>query len=181
MGFSLQWLLLLQKVGSRAPGLNNYGAQDLLPQGTWNPPRPGIKPVSLVLAGRFLNTGHKRGPINSFLPSLLYGNKIENNTNYSGTSKWWQVHWHFPTGASRKSRNGMNQFLTHQWKSLLIELISQTSCRNKCVKLHRNTSTWFETYPFFLFKFVLLHSLSYNQRDYSNPKCDLVTSLHKIF
>ena len=49
VGFSLQWFLLLQ---SKLQGL---WAQ--LPGNIWNRPRPGIKPVSPVLAGVFLTSG----------------------------------------------------------------------------------------------------------------------------
>ena len=62
MGFSFWWLLLLQSTGSRMQGfagreLTGCGAQAQLPRGTWNLPRPGIKPVSPALADRFLTTG----------------------------------------------------------------------------------------------------------------------------
>ena len=67
-GFSLQWLLLLWSTGSRHAGfsscgsralerrVSSCGAQALLPHGMWDLPRPGIKPVSPALAGRFLTT-----------------------------------------------------------------------------------------------------------------------------
>ena len=38
-------------------GLSGCGTQASLLRGMWNLPRPGIKPVSLALPGRFLTTG----------------------------------------------------------------------------------------------------------------------------
>ena len=37
--------------------LNSYSTQVELSHGMWNLPRPGIKPMSAALAGRFLTTG----------------------------------------------------------------------------------------------------------------------------
>ena len=37
-------------------GLSSCGAPAWLPCGTWDPPRPGIEPVSPALAGGFLTT-----------------------------------------------------------------------------------------------------------------------------
>ena len=63
VGFSLQWLLLLQSTGSRhtgsvvvAHGLSSCGARALLLHGMWDLPRPGLEPVSPALAGGFLTT-----------------------------------------------------------------------------------------------------------------------------
>ena len=50
-GFSLQWLLLLQSMGSIV-----NGAQSQLLRGMWNLPRPGIEPMPPALAGRFFTT-----------------------------------------------------------------------------------------------------------------------------
>ena len=50
LGLSLQRLLLLQGKGPRAHRLQQ------LPRGTWDPPGPGIEPVSPALAGGFLFT-----------------------------------------------------------------------------------------------------------------------------
>ena len=36
--------------------LSNCGSQAQLLRGTWDPPRPGLKPVSPALAGRFSTT-----------------------------------------------------------------------------------------------------------------------------
>ena len=56
-GLALQWLFFLQLLGSKAAGLSSCGTQILLPQGMWNLPGPGIKPMSPASAGRFLSTG----------------------------------------------------------------------------------------------------------------------------
>ena len=67
-GFSLRWLLLLRSTGSRHAGfsscgswalecrLSSCGAWASLLRGMWELPRPGFKPVSHALAGRFLTT-----------------------------------------------------------------------------------------------------------------------------
>ena len=68
-GFPLQRLLLLQSTalehtdfsscnsGALAHRLSSRGALALLPRSTWALPRPGIEPMSLVLAGGLLTTG----------------------------------------------------------------------------------------------------------------------------
>ena len=45
---------LVAEHGPRAPGLSSCGTWAYLLHGTWNLPRPGIKPVSPPLTGRFL-------------------------------------------------------------------------------------------------------------------------------
>ena len=47
----------LSSCGSQAleHGISNYGARAQLLRGTWDPPRPGIEPMSLALAGGFLS------------------------------------------------------------------------------------------------------------------------------
>ena len=55
-GFSLQCLLLLWSTGSRAYGLDSCGTWVYLVHGVWNPPGPGMEPVSPALQGRFLTT-----------------------------------------------------------------------------------------------------------------------------
>ena len=57
MGFSLQWLLLLQSIGSRVHGLSSSGAQAQFPRDTWNLPGAGIEAMSPALVGGFLATG----------------------------------------------------------------------------------------------------------------------------
>ena len=67
-GFSLKWLLLSPSTGSRCSDFSGCGFRALEHRlircgawawflcGTWDLPGPGIKPVSPVLAGRFLST-----------------------------------------------------------------------------------------------------------------------------
>ena len=55
-GFSLQWLLWLQK-GSRHIDFSSCGLRAELLRCMWDLPGPGFKPVSPALAGAFLSTG----------------------------------------------------------------------------------------------------------------------------
>ena len=55
-GFSLQWFLLLQSMGSRCAGFSSCGARASLLCGMRDLPRPGLKPVSPAVAGGFLTT-----------------------------------------------------------------------------------------------------------------------------
>ena len=55
-GFSLRWLLLLQSTGSGRAGFSGCGAWAWLLRGMWDLPRPGLKPVSPALGGRFPTT-----------------------------------------------------------------------------------------------------------------------------
>ena len=80
-GFSLSWLLLLWSTGSRSAGFSSCGtwfqqlwlvgsraqAQYLWCTGLvaprmWDLPRPGLEPVSLALAGKFLTTAQPGKP-----------------------------------------------------------------------------------------------------------------------
>ena len=62
-GFSLRWLLLLRSTGSRRAGFSSCGTRAQSLRGTWDPPRPGLKPVSPALAGRFLTTAPPGKPL----------------------------------------------------------------------------------------------------------------------
>ena len=53
VGFSLRWLLLLRSTGCRRASLSSCGARAWLLCGTWDPPGPGLEPVSPALAGGF--------------------------------------------------------------------------------------------------------------------------------
>ena len=76
-GFSLRWLLSLRSAGSRRTGftscgsqalerrLSSCGAQAQLLHGMWDLPGPGLKPVSLALAGGFLTTAPPGKPQNT--------------------------------------------------------------------------------------------------------------------
>ena len=57
MGFSLQWLLLLPPHIPGLAGLVVMAHGLSCPDALWHLPRPGIKPMSPALAGRFLTTG----------------------------------------------------------------------------------------------------------------------------
>ena len=65
----------LSHCGPWAPwcmGFKSLGSQALLPRGMWNLPRPGIKPLSHALAGRFFTAGPEVKSVNdiSELPWL---------------------------------------------------------------------------------------------------------------
>ena len=72
-GFSLQWLLSLQSMGSRCSGFSSCGAQAQLVCGMWDLPRPGIKPLSLHQQADSLLLGHQGSPALSAL--LREGNR----------------------------------------------------------------------------------------------------------
>ena len=60
-GFSLKWLLievasLVAEPGLQTLGLSSCSAWAQVPSRMWNLLRPGIKPMSLALAGRILTT-----------------------------------------------------------------------------------------------------------------------------
>ena len=57
----------LSSYGSQALKLSSCGARAQLSQGMWDPPRPGIEPVS-PSAGGFLTTGR---PVKSLAPKLV--------------------------------------------------------------------------------------------------------------
>ena len=83
-GFSLQWLLLLQSMGSRRAGFSSCGTRALecrlsscgawaqLFHGTWDFPGAGLEPVFLALAGGFLTSA----PPGDHVLIKLQGNKI---------------------------------------------------------------------------------------------------------
>ena len=56
-GFSLQWRLTLQGLGSGALSLNSCSSWASLLCRMWNLPRSRIEPMSPALAGRFSTTG----------------------------------------------------------------------------------------------------------------------------
>ena len=78
-GLSLQRPLLLQSMGSRRVGFSSWGMWALehrlsrcgtraqLLHGMWDPPRPGIEPVSPALAGRFSTTVPPGKPLKGIL------------------------------------------------------------------------------------------------------------------
>ena len=70
MCFSLCWLLCAAERGLQARRLRSCGAQTQLLQGIWCLPGPGIEPMSLALASRFLTTGPPGKPTPVFLPGM---------------------------------------------------------------------------------------------------------------
>ena len=64
--FSLQWLLSLQGRGCRCAGSSSCRAQAWLPQGVWDIPWPGFRPVSPALQSGFLTTGPTGTPCPHF-------------------------------------------------------------------------------------------------------------------
>ena len=54
--------------------LNSCGSRAQLPRGTWDPPRPGLEPVSPALAGRFSTTAPPGKPWGVFLMLFLFLN-----------------------------------------------------------------------------------------------------------
>ena len=63
---------VLWSMGSRCSvvavrGLSSYGSRVELPHGMWNPPGPGIKPISPALGGRFLTVDHLGSPRASYI------------------------------------------------------------------------------------------------------------------
>ena len=106
-GFSLQWLFLLQRMGSRHAGFSSCGLRALerrlcscgswasLLRSMWDLPRPGIKPMSPALAGGFLTTGPPRKSLHvvylflfcyyTCFPSLLF--RLGNGS--FRFSAWW--------------------------------------------------------------------------------------------
>ena len=66
VGFSLRWLLLLRGMGSRRAGFSSCGSRAQLLRGMWDLPGPGLEPVSLALAGRFLTTAPAGKPNEMF-------------------------------------------------------------------------------------------------------------------
>ena len=97
-GFSLRWLLLLWRTGSRRAGfsscgsqalesrLSSCGARVLLLRGVWDLPGLGLEPVSPTLAGRFLTTAPPgKPPCDSSDGSSSVHHEISAPHSHSGT------------------------------------------------------------------------------------------------
>ena len=77
-GLSLSWPLVAEH-GLQTRGLSSCGSRAQLLRGMWDPPRPGLEPVSPALAGRLSTTAPRGKPppscifthFFSFLPSFL--------------------------------------------------------------------------------------------------------------
>ena len=70
--------------------LSNCGSQAQLLHGTWDPPRPGLEPVSPALAGRFSTTAPPGKPCFQFLISV---NKAALNVLVQGF--FVDIYFHF--------------------------------------------------------------------------------------
>ena len=80
-GFSLPWLLWLQSTGFRIMGFSGRGTRACLLHGMQGLPRPGIEPISPVLADGFSSTGP---PGKSWFCFLFY--LARGDTNSKGQS-----------------------------------------------------------------------------------------------
>ena len=93
-GFSLQWLLLLWSTCSRRTGfsscdsqaleyrLSSCGARAQLLRGMWDPPGPGLEPVSPALAGGFLTTAPPGKPLFPYFLKQFLHISMFNQTLY---------------------------------------------------------------------------------------------------
>jgi len=72
MGFSSQYLLLLQSNKTLGCRLSSGGTRPWLPHGMCDLLRPGIEPMSLALQGGFLTTDHEENPIFYFIKNIFY-------------------------------------------------------------------------------------------------------------
>ena len=62
-------LVVEQRLQTRR--LSNCGSRAQLLRGMWDPPRPGLEPVSPTLAGRLSTTAPPGKPFNYFLKELI--------------------------------------------------------------------------------------------------------------
>ena len=113
MGFSLQWLLLSWSMDFRHVGfssvarglsscgswalehrLSSCGTQAYLLHGMWDPPGPGLEPMSSTLAGRFLTTVPPGKPsstiiIQGFLLAGGMSKAADNGQHLNKWEDWW--------------------------------------------------------------------------------------------
>ena len=100
-GFSLQWLLLWRSLGARPVGFTSCGPQAYLLCGRYNPPRPGIEPVSPALAGRLSTPGPPGKPCphhspHPCSPLVLLTSRCSSNTPAEVLSQSLSLHVIFP-------------------------------------------------------------------------------------
>ena len=90
-GFSLWWLFLLLSTGSRRVGFSSCGAWAELLCSVWDPPGPGLEPVSPALAGIFLTTASpgKPGNLSFKSPQMILIGLLVKNHDHSV----WRVVW----------------------------------------------------------------------------------------
>ena len=70
-GLSLSRPLFVAEHRLQTRRLSSCGSQAQLLRGTWDPPRPGLKPVSTALAGRLSTTAPPGKPRSFLIPSFL--------------------------------------------------------------------------------------------------------------
>ena len=103
-GFSSQWALSLQGIGSTARGLRR-GAWAQTPCGTWGLPRAGIEPVSPALAGGFLTTGPPGDPPSATSEHAAGSPRLDSRDSDDPT----QGHPAVPTLSSQSSDTEMSR------------------------------------------------------------------------
>ena len=80
--------------------LSNCGSRAQLLRGTWDPPRPGLEPVSPALAGRFSTTAPpgkpKKVTFGTFILSLesqnLHASKVFSDNPHTSFYRWGNSH-----------------------------------------------------------------------------------------
>ena len=72
VGLSLLWPLLLRSTGSRRAGSVGVGSRAQLLRGMWDPPGPGLEPMSPAFAGRLSSTAPPGKPQLSILHLVVY-------------------------------------------------------------------------------------------------------------
>ena len=75
-GFSLRWPLLLRSTGSRHAGFSSCDTRAQLPRGMWDPPGPGLEPVSPASAGRFPTTAPLGKPFLDILIGIVFNLQV---------------------------------------------------------------------------------------------------------
>ena len=102
-GFSLRWLLWLQSTGSRCAGFSSCGLRALecrlsscgtraqLLRSMWDPPGPGLKPMSPALAGGFLTTVPPGKPEIGYIYFIVTKSIF---TCTPGVKYWWLLKEH---------------------------------------------------------------------------------------
>ena len=63
--------------------LSSCGSRAQLLRGVWDLPRPGLKPVSPALAGRFSSTAPPGKPLKNFLMELIYSIVLVSGVKHS--------------------------------------------------------------------------------------------------
>ena len=109
-GLSLSRPLLLRSTGSRRAGsvIVAHGQGQLL-RGAWDPPRPGLEPVSPALAGRFSTAAPPGKPKNLYLDT------------YGGPNISFWINEHFVDECGKNLKSGQNYESIDEYGSLALE------------------------------------------------------------